>query len=411
MITVIVERVVHDSGIRVALRFPYEKKIIKIVRTFPDAIWDKNLNCWHIAQSRGIDGKIVKALIEVARIEFKSGRNKKVIEKVREKAEIAAPEQESMGHSSHLPGKGHSVEDEKDHKLSRDEFADDNAIRRQDLADRIRGVRNETERRRITGSRSGLQSFPGESEQAPEGNKEGVSRSEEKPPDKILTASPEETMETGFTSPNRIQKAIPEKPPEVMRVTYSDQEQVTSSGTLSRLSQQAEYDLTRYRDWLESHRYPPNTVRTYTTMMEAFLNFVSPKEASDCDASDLVRMVNECILPRGLSYSYQNQLISAVKKFYREICREKIDPGTFTRPRTRHKLPNVLSKEEVKKILSAPLYEKHRLLLSIIYGCGLRRSEVIMLEPGDIDRDRMLLTVRQSKGFQGSGGASLGKAG
>lgn len=135
-------------------------------------------------------------------------------------------------------------------------------------------------------------------------------------------------------------------------------------------------------------------------MMESFLRFVSPKEASECDAADLVAMVNEYILPRGLSYSYQNQLISAVKKFYKEICKEVIDVGTFTRPRTRHRLPNVLSKEEVKRILSAPINEKHRLLLSIIYGCGLRRSEVIMLEQEDIDYDRMLLTVRQSKGFK-----------
>jgi integrase/recombinase XerD len=135
-------------------------------------------------------------------------------------------------------------------------------------------------------------------------------------------------------------------------------------------------------------------------MMEAFLRFVSPKEASECNADDLIRMVNEYIIPKGLSYSFQNQLISAVKKFYKEICREIIDPGSFTRPRTRHKLPNVLSKEEVKKVLSAPMNEKHRAVLSIIYGCGLRRSEVITLEPQDIDRDRMLLSVRQSKGFK-----------
>jgi integrase/recombinase XerD len=135
-------------------------------------------------------------------------------------------------------------------------------------------------------------------------------------------------------------------------------------------------------------------------MMEAFLKFVAPKEASECDANDLVRMVNEYILPRELSYSYQNQLISAVKKFYREICREKIDPGTFTRPRSRHRLPNVLSKEEVRRILEASVNEKHRVMLSLVYGCGLRRSEVIMLEPEDIDHDRMLLTVRQAKGFK-----------
>ncbi len=166
------------------------------------------------------------------------------------------------------------------------------------------------------------------------------------------------------------------------------------------LGQVAMTDIERYRKWMEARRFPGTTVRTYTSMMEAFLKFVHPRTASECNAEDLVRMVNDYILPKGLSYSYQNQLVSAVKKFYRDIYQDVIDPGDFTRPRIRHRLPNVLSKEEVKRVLSAPMNEKHRVILSVIYGCGLRRSEVIMLESGDIDRDRMLLSVRQAKGFK-----------
>ncbi len=166
------------------------------------------------------------------------------------------------------------------------------------------------------------------------------------------------------------------------------------------LSSSSANDIVRFRYWLESRRFPDTTIRTYTSMMEAFLKFVAPREASECNAEDLVRMVKDYILPNGLSYSYQNQLISAVKKFYREIRNNVIDPGEFTRPRVRHRLPNVLSKEEVRKILSAPVNEKHRVLLSVIYGCGLRRSEAIMLEMQDIDRDRLLLSVRQAKGFK-----------
>jgi integrase/recombinase XerD len=166
------------------------------------------------------------------------------------------------------------------------------------------------------------------------------------------------------------------------------------------LSDKGRADIAKYRGWLESHRFPPTTVRTYTSMMTTFLKYVSPREASECDAYDLTRMVYEYILPKRLSYSFQNQLISAVKKFYSEIYRQVIDPGEFTRPRTQHRLPNVLSKEEVKRILEAPVNEKHRVILSIVYGCGLRRSEVLMLEPQDIDRDRMLLSVRQAKGFK-----------
>jgi len=166
------------------------------------------------------------------------------------------------------------------------------------------------------------------------------------------------------------------------------------------LSQQGKSDISKYRSWLESHRFPPTTVRTYTSMMTTFLKYVSPREARECDAYDLTRMVYEYILPKRLSYSFQNQLISAVKKFYSEIYRQVIEPDKFTRPRTQHRLPNVLSKEEVKRILDAPVNEKHRVILSVIYGCGLRRSEVLMLEHQDVDRDRMLLSVRQAKGFK-----------
>lgn len=166
------------------------------------------------------------------------------------------------------------------------------------------------------------------------------------------------------------------------------------------LSQKGKSDIAKYRSWLESHRFPATTIRTYTSMMTTFLKFVSPREANECNADDLIRMVYEYILPRRLSYSFQNQLISAVKKFYSEICRQVIDPGEFTRPRMQHRLPNVLSKEDVKRILDAPVNEKHRVILSVIYGCGLRRSEVLMLEPQDIDRDRLLLIIRQSKGFK-----------
>ena len=166
------------------------------------------------------------------------------------------------------------------------------------------------------------------------------------------------------------------------------------------LTPKGEEDIEKYRKWMESHRYPETTIRTYTGMVTTFLRFISPKEASECTSDDLIRLVDEYILPEGLSYSYQNQMVSAVKKFYGKIYRSVIEPGEFTRPRPQHRLPNVLSKEEVKRVLDAPVNEKHRVMLSLIYACGLRRSELIELIPGDLERDRKLLRIRQSKGFK-----------
>ena len=174
----------------------------------------------------------------------------------------------------------------------------------------------------------------------------------------------------------------------------------TGDEDLPQLSENGKADVEKYRRWMESHRYPETTIRTYTGMVTTFLRFLSPKEASECTSDDLVRLVDEYILPAGLSYSYQNQMVSAVKKFYGKIYRSVIDPGEFTRPRPQHRLPNVLSKEEVKRILDAPVNEKHRAMLSLIYACGLRRSELIELVPGDLERDRKLLRIRQSKGFK-----------
>ncbi|WP_439879763.1 tyrosine-type recombinase/integrase [Pontibacter sp. MBLB2868] len=62
------------------------------------------------------------------------------------------------------------------------------------------------------------------------------------------------------------------------------------------------------------------------------------------------------------------------------------------------KLPVVLSKPEVKRLLSAPKLLKHRVLLATLYGCGLRNFELCNLKLPDVDFDRRMLHVRQGKG-------------
>ena len=154
------------------------------------------------------------------------------------------------------------------------------------------------------------------------------------------------------------------------------------------LSEKGKADIDKYRRWMEANRYPESTVQTYTAMIIKFLRYMSPKEASECTSNDLIKIIEEYILPKGLSYSFQNQMISSVKKFYTHIYKTDFDPGNISRPRPQHRLPNVLSKEEVKKILNSMRNEKHRVMLSLIYACGLRRGELIRLMPGDIERER-----------------------
>jgi site-specific recombinase XerD len=68
------------------------------------------------------------------------------------------------------------------------------------------------------------------------------------------------------------------------------------------------------------------------------------------------------------------------------------------RPRQPQKLPEILSVEEVARVLAAVAHPKHRLAIEAIYACGLRLNEVTHLKVRDIDRDRMTVRIEQGKG-------------
>ena len=159
-----------------------------------------------------------------------------------------------------------------------------------------------------------------------------------------------------------------------------------------------EQDLTKLKLWMTHKRYSESTINTYLDAAKSFLTFTYPKPIGSINNDDVVRYVNEYIIKRGLSFSYQNQVVNAIKLFFREVVHCALDVDKLERPRREHKLPNVLSKEEVKLILTAHSNIKHRVMLSLIYSCGLRRSELLNLKPTDIDSRRNVVIIKQAKG-------------
>ncbi|MBP7103325.1 MAG: site-specific integrase [Bacteroidales bacterium] len=156
--------------------------------------------------------------------------------------------------------------------------------------------------------------------------------------------------------------------------------------------------LEKYRNWMEHKRYSRNSIDSYTDAVKRFLTFMYPKKAHEIEAKDMVRFVNEYIIINKYSISYQNQIINGVKLFYKEVFHAKLNIEKLERPRRQYKLPNVLSKDEVKMILSSLENKKHYTMLSLIYACGLRRSELINLKPENIDSKRHFLLIINSKG-------------
>ena len=91
-------------------------------------------------------------------------------------------------------------------------------------------------------------------------------------------------------------------------------------------------------------------------------------------------------------------LINAIK-FYYEVVKEM--PNRFysvERPRKEFKLPKVISKEEVKRIIANTNNIKHKCIVSLLYSAGLRRGELLNLKMEDIDSKRMLIRVNSGKG-------------
>lgn len=66
--------------------------------------------------------------------------------------------------------------------------------------------------------------------------------------------------------------------------------------------------------------------------------------------------------------------------------------------RTEQKLPKYLNREEVKKILAVVENLKHKAILSLLYGCGLRLTEVINLQINNIDSNNVVININQAKG-------------
>jgi integrase/recombinase XerD len=156
--------------------------------------------------------------------------------------------------------------------------------------------------------------------------------------------------------------------------------------------------LEHFKNYLISQRYSPNTIKTYTEALGVFFQFHSNKAAEQLEIADIIDFNTGYILRKNLSASYQNQVINAIKLFYRNRFNRVMDLNNIQRPRREKRLPNVLSKQEIKAILEAPTNLKHRAMLSLIYACGLRRSELLNLSLSDVHSDRNLLFIRQSKG-------------
>jgi integrase/recombinase XerD len=156
--------------------------------------------------------------------------------------------------------------------------------------------------------------------------------------------------------------------------------------------------IEKFKQWLRSKRYSESTITTYTEALKSFLVFYRDKAVADINNEDVIIYNNEHILKNNLSGSFQNQTVNAIKLFFQTIRDTKMMVDKIHRPKRAKVLPNVLSKEEIKLILNAHSNIKHKMMLSLIYSCGLRCGELLALQLVHIDSNRNLVLLKNAKG-------------
>jgi len=156
--------------------------------------------------------------------------------------------------------------------------------------------------------------------------------------------------------------------------------------------------IEKFKQWLRSKRYSESTIATYTDALKSFLVFYREKPVAEITNEDVIIYNNDYILKNNLSASYQNQIVNSIKLFFMTVRETKMEVDKIHRPKRSKLLPNVLSKEEVKLILNAHSNIKHKMMLSMIYSCGLRSGELLALKPVHIDSKRNIVLLKNSKG-------------
>ncbi len=159
--------------------------------------------------------------------------------------------------------------------------------------------------------------------------------------------------------------------------------------------------MTRLRQqMIDAMRQRGYSVRTHQAYLAAVTDLArychrSPDRLSVEEVKDYFRHL---AVERSLSGSTCRQHLHATRFFYAQVLGWKDFDFSVALPKRPQRIPELLTRAEVARILGACANLKHRMLLATCYGCGLRVSELIAIRLRDIDGERQLLRVEQGEG-------------
>lgn len=164
------------------------------------------------------------------------------------------------------------------------------------------------------------------------------------------------------------------------------------------VSEKMQEELDRNHQKMILKGFSTATIRNYQSNLTQFFKYFEGAEYRQVTKEQIEGYIFYLINKYNISSQKQNQLINAIKCYYEHTLEMPREYYNITRPKRSKDLPDVLSEDEVRAIINFPTNIKHKAILHIIYGAGLRVGEVIRLRIADIRSDDGYIFVKDSKG-------------
>lgn len=148
--------------------------------------------------------------------------------------------------------------------------------------------------------------------------------------------------------------------------------------------------INKFKRELEIRNFSFRTIKSYMFAVEKFLGFSENRGLNENAVKDYIQTILKKQNPSTVS-----QNLSAIEFFFEKVLNQKI---MIPHPKRNKTIPTILTFDEIKKLIESTNNIKHKLIIKILYGCGLRVSEIINLKKEDIDFSEGLIKIRLAKG-------------
>ena len=152
------------------------------------------------------------------------------------------------------------------------------------------------------------------------------------------------------------------------------------------------------REELILRGYSPNTQKVYLSEFFQFLSILKHHSAQNLPVEKIRSYLVYCSERLKLKEATLHSRVNALKFYYEQVIHIENLFSAVPRPKKPSQLPKVLSKTDLKKMFELTENPKHLLILKLVYGMGLRVSEIVGLKVKDIDGKRMKVHIQYAKG-------------